>query len=84
MDDLVLQARLDEFTTLKVSPIDSETYSEFVEDDTLGGSFGYFVVRSSRLQDRPRFEILAKAASFEAASQIFDMIVSAARPRQFA
>ncbi|MEL6592597.1 MAG: hypothetical protein AAFQ68_21040 [Bacteroidota bacterium] len=84
MDDLMLEARLDEFTTLKVAPVDSETYAELVEDDTLGGSGGYFVVRSSTSENRPRFEILAKAASFDAAGTIFDMIVGSARQRQYA
>lgn len=82
MDDLILQARLDEYTMLKVSPIDSETYAEFIEEDVLGGYGGYFVVRTSRKENEPRFEILAKAVSFDAAGRIFDLIVSSARMRQ--
>ncbi len=75
MDDLMLQARLDEFTTVKVSPIDNETYSEYIEEDTLGGSIGYFITLISNRPSSPRFEVLAKAPSFEAAGQIFRMIV---------
>lgn len=42
-------------------------------DDNLGGSDGYFVYKTQR--HHPMFEILAKAPTFEAAGEIFDMIV---------
>lgn len=75
MDDLLLSADIDDLTTLSVSPIDQTTYAECIDDDTLGGANGYFVIRSSRRLDRSAFEVLAKATSFEAAAAIFDMIV---------
>ncbi len=75
MDDLTLQAKIDDLTTLYVSPVAKETYFECIDEDSLGGADGYFVVRSSRSPLRPAFEILAKAPSFEAAEIIFDMIV---------
>ena len=79
MDDLGLTARIDDFTTIHVSPVESETYSRYVEEDSLGGNSGYFLIRTSRRKNKPMFEILAKAPTFEAAGTIFDMIVSANR-----
>lgn len=75
MDDLKLQASLDDFTTLTVSSLDDETYSEFVDDDSLGGSAGYFVLRSSKTEQGATFEVLAKAPTFEAAGSLFNLIV---------
>lgn len=43
MDDITLVAKLDNDTTLYVSPMHDQTYSEFVEQDNLGGSGGYFI-----------------------------------------
>ena len=75
MDDMVLRAKLDETTTIYVSPIAAETYAEYVDDDNLGGDGGYFVLRSMKGEEPERFEVLAKAVSFEAASELFDLIV---------
>lgn len=71
----MLEARLDDYTTLTVSPIDEESYAEFVGDDTLGGCHGYFLLKSSRTNLGFVCEVLAKAPSFEAAQTVFDMIV---------
>lgn len=79
MDDLMLQAKLDAETTLTVSPIDAQTYAEYVGEENLGGNAGYFVLRTSRGATGARFEVLAKAPSFEAAGEIFDLIVSSRR-----
>ncbi len=73
MDDITLVAKLDNDTTLYVSPMHDQTYSEFVEGDNLGGSCGYFISRERKNQ----FEILAKAASLDAAREIFAMLTSA-------
>jgi hypothetical protein len=51
------------------------TYNEFVENDNLGGSGGYFIARE-RLN---KFEILAKAASLDAAREIFGMLTAGLR-----
>ena len=77
MDDRVLKAKIDDFTTLYVSPLDPQVYSEHLDEDTLGGSDGYFVTKTVIIGRDQRFEILAKAPSFEAAEDIFDMIVAA-------
>ena len=60
--------------SLYVSAVDENTYREVVQEDNLGGAGGYFVLRS-RKTGFPRLEVLAKAASLEAASLIFDMMV---------
>lgn len=72
MDDITLVAKLDNETTLYVSPMHDQTYSEFVEDDNLGGSGGYFIARERCDQ----FEILAKAANLDAAREIFSMLTA--------
>ena len=45
----------------------------------MGGGGGYFVARSFDDGQSRRFEILAKASSFDAAGDLFDMIVGAAK-----
>ncbi|MBI1407282.1 MAG: hypothetical protein GC145_14300 [Caulobacter sp.] len=79
MEDMILSARLDESTTLYVSPIAQQTYAEYVGEDNLGGGDGYFVVRSRRQGSSDRIEVLAKAPSFAAAGDLFDLIVGSAR-----
>jgi len=76
MDDVTLVAKLDADTTVYVSPMHECTYQEFVENDTLGGSAGYFVTRHRH----NRYEVLAKAANLDAAREIFALITSGAKP----
>jgi len=75
MDDVTLVAKLDADTTVYVSPMHDCTYQEFVENDTLGGSAGYFVTR----QRHNSYEVLAKAANLDAAREIFALITNGAR-----
>ena len=79
MDDMILKTEIDCQTTLYVSPIAPETYAEQIEDDNLGGGSGYFALRESRRGLKGHLEILAKAPSFEAAGELFDIFVSAGR-----
>lgn len=76
MDDLGLKARIDDYTTISVSPIERETYDNYVGGDILGGEAGYFLIRSSIRENQPLFEVLAKSPTFAAAGELFDMIVS--------
>ena len=78
MEDVVLKARLDDSSDLYMSPIDRQTYDECVTDNNLGGDGGYFILRSFR-GSFPRLEVLAKAATLEAAHVLFDWIVAAQR-----
>jgi hypothetical protein len=82
MDDMVLKAKIDDVTTVYVTLLDPQIFAEYLDEDTLGGSEGYFVTRTLNTGHSQRFEILAKAPSFQAAENIFDMIVSASSKRQ--
>lgn len=75
MEDLMLSAKIDEHTTLRVSPIAPETYQECVDGDTLGGRDGYFVLLSRKGAGQSLTEVLAKAANFDSAEALFDMII---------
>ena len=75
MDDVALIAKLDAETTVYVSPMHDYTYQEFVENDTLGGSSGYFVTR----ERGNHYVVLAKAANLDAAREIFALITSSVR-----
>lgn len=75
MEDYVLTASLDERTTLYVSMLAPETFREHVEADNLGGADGYFVIRSTRKDGIECLDVLAKSPSFEAAGDLFDLIV---------
>lgn len=74
---MILRAAIDSETMLYVSPISSETYSEHLDSNHLGGVNGYFVLRSKKTGSNETLDVLAKAASFDAASDLFDMIVRA-------
>lgn len=73
MDDVVLRTELDDTTSVYISPISRETYAEHVQNDNLGGSRGYFVLRSRRTGDR-RLEVLAKVPTLEAATDLLEII----------
>lgn len=77
----MLSAKIDEHTTLKVSPIAPETYQECVEGDTLGGRDGYFVLLSRKGAGQT---LLAKAANFDSAEALFDMIIRGTRAQAYA
>ncbi|GJL93489.1 hypothetical protein [Hyphococcus sp.] len=79
MIDLMLQADLEDRSTIHVSPIAPETYKDHIEFDNLGGHLGYFIMRTQRSGEREIFEVLAKAPTFDAASDLFDLIVAAHR-----
>lgn len=72
MDDVSLVAKIDDHTTVYVTPVHDQTYEEFVEDDNLGGPSGYFIARERDNQ----FEVLAKASSLSTAREIFGLMVS--------
>lgn len=72
MDDVTLIATLSDGSTVYVSPLHDQTYSEYVESDNLGGPSGYFIARERLNQ----FEVLAKATSLDAAREIFGMLTA--------
>lgn len=84
MEDLMLSAKIDEHTTLRVSPIAPETYQECIDEDTLGGGDGYFVLLSRKGSNQTFPEILAKAKNFESAEALFNMIVRSSQTQAYA
>jgi len=72
MSDISLVAKIDDETTIYVSHVHCQTYGEFVENDNLGGSTGYFIARERKKQ----FEILAKATCIDSAREIFGMLTA--------
>ena len=72
MDDVTMIAKLDDDTTVYVSPVHDHTYREYVEDGALGTATGYFISRERRNQ----FEILGKASSLEAARELFGLLTA--------
>ena len=75
MDDITLVAKLASGETVYVSPVHDQTYTDYVEKDNLGGSAGYFISR----ERGNIFEVLAKAASLDAARTLFGMLVAGQR-----
>lgn len=75
MDDITLMAKLESGETVYVSPVHGQTYVEHIEKDNLGGPTGYFISR----QKGASFEVLAKAASLDAARTLFGMLVAGQR-----
>ncbi len=75
MDDITLVAKLASGETVYVSPVHDQTYTDYVEKDNLGGPAGYFISR----ERGNSFEVLAKAASLDAARILFGMLVAGQR-----
>lgn len=75
MDDVTLMAKLTTGATIYVSPVHDQTYTEYVEADNLGGPHGYFI----SMERGDKFEVLAKAASLDAAQSLFNMLVGGSR-----
>jgi hypothetical protein len=69
MDDIFLQGVVGD-SVYFVTPLSHSLYRQ-AHGQGLGGSEGYFICSASESRRDAGFEILAKAASFEAAEQIF-------------
>lgn len=72
MEDISLVAKIDDDTTVYVSPVHDQTYAEFVERNNLGGPVGYFIAR----QRRGTYEVLGKATNLDTAREIFSMLTA--------
>jgi hypothetical protein len=73
MEDLYLSEKIDENRTLFVSPLSKKLYRESGARG-LGGADGYFICESNDSQPSAGFEVLAKAATIDAAVMIFNAI----------
>lgn len=85
MEDLYLTEKIDENRVLFVTPLSHKQYRA-AGGHGLGGSEGYFICESDERQPSAGFEILAKAATVDAAIMIFEAIRSCAssRPQVYA
>lgn len=74
MDDIYLCETVDD-STFFVTPLSNRFYRE-AGGNGLGGAEGYFICTASKSRPDAGFEILAKAASIDAAERIFRALVS--------
>ncbi|MGE3301829.1 MAG: hypothetical protein AB7M12_01795 [Hyphomonadaceae bacterium] len=73
MDDVFLSARISASRSICISPLPRQTYKE-VGAQGLGGEFGYFVYEIDTSAMKGGIEVIAKAASLEAAQRLFELI----------
>lgn len=77
MDDVFLTAKLGDSRTLCISPLPKQTYNE-AGGKGLGGEYGYFVYEVDTSLPSLGIEVIAKAASKEAALRLFEIIAGPA------
>ena len=78
MEDLILRASFGEDREIWISDVSRETF-EANEIDDLGTDFGYFLMTGARNPGGEGARILAKAASAQAAIELFAMLTSRAK-----
>jgi hypothetical protein len=75
MEDVFLSANIGDSRRVCLSPISRQTYRESVGSG-LGGDRGYFVVEEDTRPATASVTVLAKAASYDAALRLFEMLTS--------
>lgn len=78
MEDLFLQARIDNHRSICISPLPVKTYKE-TGASGLGGQFGYFIYEIDASRDEAGIEVIGKAASIEAALRLYEIILGSLR-----
>jgi len=73
MDDVFLKVRISDSQSVCISPIPKQLYRE-AGAKGLGGEFGYFVYEVDETLPGGGIEVIAKAASLEAAMRLFELI----------
>jgi hypothetical protein len=73
MEDIYLAESIGENRLLCVSPLSKKTYRE-ARTRGLGGDQGYFIYETDEAKPSSGIEVIAKAASLEAALRLFDML----------
>lgn len=76
MEDIYLSATVGDERMVCVSPLSAKAYRES-GGKGLGGDFGYFVYEVDLRHPNAGVEIIAKAASPDAATRLFDLLVGA-------
>lgn len=79
MEDVYLSTQIDERRAICISTLSAETYRENC-GTSLGGDFGYFIYEVDLENPQYGIEIMAKAASLDAAIRLYD-IISTPRPQ---
>ena len=74
MEDIFLSATLDDHRLICISPLPGKIYRESAAKG-LGGEFGYFVYEVDASRAGSGIEVIAKAASLEAATRLFEIIL---------
>lgn len=77
MEDVFLSTDLGNGRTLCISSLSAQTYKES-GGKGLGGDYGYFVYEVDPSRPHAGIEVIAKAASINAAMRLYELI--AARP----
>ena len=77
MEDVFLSANIGNDRMLCVSPLSAKLYRES-GGRGLGGDFGYFVYEVNLKHANAGIEVMAKAASYDAALRLFDLLIAGA------
>lgn len=73
MDDIFLSAQIDERRMVCISSLSTKTYRE-VGVHGLGGDSGYFIYEVDLENPQAGIEVIAKAASVEAAKRLYEIL----------
>lgn len=80
MEDVVLSVRVGENRTVSIAPLPKKTYRESAAKG-LGGEYGYFIFETYDSTPDAGINVIGKAASIDAAYQLFDLIKAASSAR---
>ncbi|MGD9814653.1 MAG: hypothetical protein AB7Q23_14280 [Hyphomonadaceae bacterium] len=76
MDDVFLTARISDSRSICISPLPATTYRETATG--LGGEYGYFVYEIDNTRASIGIDVIAKAASLDAALRLYEIILAGA------
>ncbi|AND90229.1 hypothetical protein [Bradyrhizobium diazoefficiens] len=75
MEDLFLSAPIDARRMLCISPLSAQAYRN-AGGKGLGGEYGYFIYECDAANPQSGIEVIAKAASPEAALKLYEIITA--------
>jgi glycerate kinase len=75
MEDIFLSTPIDFRRMLCISPLSARAYRD-AGGKGLGGQYGYFIYECDSANPQSGIEVIAKAASLEAALKLYDIIVT--------
>jgi hypothetical protein len=77
MEDVFLSAKVEDGRVLCLSPLSAKLYRES-GGRGLGGDYGYFLYEVDESRPEAGVEVIAKAASYDAAMRLFDLLTAGA------